>query len=714
MTTAESKLLYKENGQWKINTHDRYYFLYAYTGPNGGTDSDSGINRGRPKVTFTYTDKEDKFERPVPDATIYYDIEWQGNTSQKLKNTTYQIDFPSSTSPYESCYECGGQWVLKKVWMESGDGKMHEVKGSDRHNVVSANLSFKIYNSKVSYVTNSCGWCQGTSRLPSGMTQPHNHLIQRVKVGTYPDLYWKPEPKVVKYQDVTLNYPDPTALDGLKALHDVYYETFMEGYYNGGRYSAYGQGKPFFLGGHHVVGSDIAVEMGTLYYSTDGVNQSNKHENILVVLDQIFDRREYYPWAAWGFYPRWKHNETSSIYAFGLPGAKGGVMDCYDSIVADLNNIRASSSSSYAGYLPADSYLHAYFDTGSNEHINPYAVNNRNPEKEKYTSVVEVMGKSVADVRYCFPFRVRYKPEIGWEVGGHEAGSAWEQDTLHGEIDDAFDVLFFTTGKAKVIWNSTTYLMYRYLMAEQHMCPAAACGVLGALVYETNFSEYGYKDYSQPDNNGAYALGLLQWNEGVEWSSDHLNLYNNTLCSWCAERNMNWRNTGAQLKFLDSCCAFGGPAGNYPAGVYRCQMLPYTYEGHIGDVCYESGYTDWAGMPTFSRADCAATYEACFWWGVYIEIGVEQRGGTYRVGAEASNPIMRPGYAYSSDPYDINLIYDLEEFAPYYLEHPSDKVYEDRKLNVNKQRMVSAHCYLRYIAASDPAYYSVMYYEITD
>lgn len=715
-TTADYRLLYREKNQWKIETHGRYYFAYA-TDVGTGTDGDGFFNRGRPKVTCKWTDVEEKFEPPETDADIYFDITWHGSDGESLPENGYRVDFAGSGWYSFTCNEsAGGYWTLDAIYQKSGDGTRHRVSDtSDRIAICKAlGKNIRLYAH-----TLYCGSCKnGTA---------HTHKFSNVSVGSYKDLFWKPDPVIITYQDVTLQYPSPTAITGLDALHQVYDRVYNKDYgFNGSKGTPYYLGLTFFLGGSHVVGDDIAVEMGTLYTSTSGINIDGVHEGILVVLDQIFDRAAYYPWASWGYYPRWASGAPESLYAYGLPGAKSGSRDYYDTIKSNLNQIQNSENSSYGATLPADSYLFASFEADTSKYINTYAVGDRDPEKKQYSSFNDLFGTSVVNVQYCFPFCVRYKPCTG--VGSLNAGSSWEKDALYGSVDGAWDCISFSWYDMHPHWTSTTYLLYRYFASEQHMSPPAVCGILGALELETNFSASGYKSLTK-DNNGCYALGLLQWNEGIkagtslatrpygdhstEWNGDkgHTNLYNNTLCSWCASHNLNWKNAGAQLKFITECCTNGGPAGDYRDGVKWCQTIPLTMAGSFGSNVHYSAYTNSDGNPTFSEADSAATYEACFWWGVYVEKGVEQIGGT------CNDSWHRAGYGANGSYYDPSLLFDIEShraynnYGQYAYTYYSEKYPYWTGLNIDKQRMVAAHIFLRYIAASDPSYYSVAYYD---
>ena len=174
---------------------------------------------------------------------------------------------------------------------------------------------------------------------------------------------------------------------------------------------------------------------------------------------------------------------------------------------------------------------------------------------------------------------------------------------------------------------------------------------------------------------------------------------------------MDWRNAGAQLQYLSDCCINGDSAGTgeYPTGVYCCQMIQHTYNGEFGAESWlkESAYTNASGNPTFSSADLAGAYESCYYWGVLVERGVEQIGGTYW------DDWVRSGYG------DTSRIFGFEPFIAHKRDNESIHRYEYYSdsnpywsgVNADKQRMAAAHVFLRYVAASDPNYYSVAYYE---
>jgi len=481
----------------------------------------------------------------------------------------------------------------------------------------------------------------------------------------------------VSYNDTKLKYPNPTAVDGLDALHEVYRKVYCNGYYYTTHYG------PFNLGQSRVVSSDTIIEAGT--------STSSKHEGILVVLDQIFDRSEYYPWGSTSAYKRG---------GTGLPGKGSGSHDYYDNIKRTLNLIRGSQSANYPSELPANYYLVADFDKSGTK-INTFAVNNSDSKKTKWNSMIEMFHASVKEAQHCFPFYVQYKPYTG--VGELNAGSDWEKGNLSGSISDCkcWDVLNFSWGNVQATWNSTTYLLYRYFMAEQGMSPAAACGILGSLQYETGFTEYNY--VPPVDNNGAYALGLLQWNQGVKPTAGNANLYDNRLCSWCAEHNMNWKNAGAQLQYLSACCSEGDPAGtgDYPSGIYACQKLSNTHNKRFiaNDSIRDSSYINSSGNPTFSAFDLAGAYEACYYWGVRVERSVEAIGGTY------NDKWIRSGYG------DSTRIFGNEPFIAYNKNNKSSKKYSYNSnwtgSNTDKQRYAAAHVFLRYVSASDPNFYSI-------
>lgn len=678
-------LEHNADGTWHIKD-SAYKFIYATD--RGSAEENGYFNRGKPRVGVTFESKEDVFNYPDSKADVYFTVTWTG----------YRLDCGSDISLNFSSGDYDGAWKLTTVVQASNDGTNHTVSGSDRETIRKA-LGTDVDLSSYALKNYASGTSPQSCSLCASASKKHSHIYYGIKVGQYKDLYYHKDPIKVSYQNAKLVFPSPTAQDGLKALHDVYDRVFMKGYgYNGSSYTAYTQGRSFFLGGHWTVSDDTIIEAGTTVKSGDA------HEGILIVLNQIFDRSTYYPWGGATQYPRWKAGYPSTLFAYGLPLAKsgGGSHDIYDNIRTSLGYIRGSVSSIYAGTLPADNYLCASFDKTSNSNVNPYAVNTFSKDKTAYNSVIDMMGASISYVQICFPFRVRYQPAVGTSPG-----SDWEDGDLSGSLDKAWDVLHFSWGNVRCTWNSTTYLLYRYFMAEQSMCPAAVCGILGALQYETNFSKDGYGIVPPIDNNYAYALGLLQWNQGIKPEPNNTNLYKNRLCSWCAEHNLNWRNAGAQLQYLTDCCTNGDSAGtgNYPVGVYKCQMLEMTFSGSFGSLCYESGYTNEYGFPTFSSADCAGAYESCFYWGVWIEGGVEQWGGTY------FDSIQRPGYGPSfTDKTNPVLLWDLEAYIARDKNTGAEK-YSEKKLNIEKQRMVAAHVFLRYVAASDPNYYSVAYYD---
>lgn len=684
-TVVKGILTKNKDGSWSIH-NGSYKFIYGTARAN---DENNGyFNRGKPKVSVTFESKEDVFNYPDETAPVFFTFCWTGYSLNYSSGVT--LDFNGSNT-------CG-EWKLTNIVQSSNDGTYHSIPSSSSNwssvrNSLGKSITLSSYQLK-NYASGSgphqCSLCSSGSKQ-------HSHWYYGIGVGDYKDLYYHLEPVRVSYENAKLVYPSPSAQDGLKALHDVYDQVFMKGYgYNGGSYTAFTQGQKFYLGGHWTVSTDTVIESG----STKPAAYNSYHEDMLVVLDQIFDRSMYYPWDK--ITPRWSSGAPEGLYAYGLPGAGSGSHDCFESIKTSLGYITSSSSGTYPSILPADNYLIASFDSGSDSHVNKFAANYKNLDRESYGSVVEMIATSVFDVQLCFPFCVRYKPN-----NFDHAGSSWEQGNLTGSIDKAWDVLFFNEGYVTVTWNSVTYLLYRYFVAEQNMCPSAACGILGALQYETFFSKSGYGTVPPVDNNYAYALGLLQWNQGIKPKPNNTNLYDNRLCSWCAEHNLNWRNAGAQLQYLSACISQGEGAGtgNYPVGVYKCQMLELTYAGAFNDQVKESAYTKEDGFPTFSAADSAGTYEACFYWGVYVEGGVEQWGGTY------FDSWQRAGYGPSfADKTNPVLLFDLEAYVAYNKNNGS-KRYEDRKFNIDKQRMVAAHVFLRYVAASDPDYYSVAYYE---
>lgn len=648
-----------ETGAWSIK-NSAYKFIYAtdHVGEEEGC-----FVRGKPKVTVSVKSKTDTFEYPAAQASVYLKIKWTGY-SGPTSNT--RLNFWGSNTR--------GEWELAEIRCLSNDGNWHNItKDSEEwvyirdHNATSVIIPSK-----------TCGACGHG---------PHSHYTETEK-GTTKDLWYTKDPVKVSYKDAVLNYPNPTAVDGLDVLHEVYHKVFCDGYYFATHYG------PFNLGLSRTVSGDTVIEAGTSYFDT--------HEGILVVLDQIFDRTKYYPWG------------TSTQYlrgGVGLPGDGSGSHDYYDNIKKSLNLIRSSQSADYPSSLPANNYLVASFDTSGTK-INTYAVNNSDPAKKQWTNMIEMIYASISEVQRCFPFSVHYRPCTG--LGEYNAGSPWEYGRLSGSVSDCdcWDVLNFTWGPVQANWNSTTYLLYRYFMAEQSMCPSAVCGILGALQYETGFDVSGYGTVPPIDNNGAYALGLLQWNQGIKPEKNNTNLYDNRLCSWCAEHNMNWRNAGAQLQYLSDCCANGDSAGtgNYPSGVYACQMLNHTYNGSFPadrQIVADSAYTNSTGNPTFSAADLAGAYESCYFWGRLVERGVEQIGGTYW------DDWVRPGYG------DEDRIFDLEPFIAHKKGNESVHRYEYYSdsnpywsgLNCDKQRMAAAHVFLRYVAASDPNYYSVAYYD---
>ena len=668
-------LIQNKDGSWELTdaAKGHYYFSWASTSGAGGTELGGYLNRGRPKITVDFVEGEEKFESNL-DAPLVWEIEYQGCKNDKLKNDTYRADF-GATNSYSSC-EDGGKWYLKNVYQKSGDGELHKLTGTTRQTVVGAcGQSLWIYNSTIYANSNwrNCQFCHGgySSYVPEG-TVCHTHTFT-ITQKKYKDLFYQTT-QVHKYIDPQIKYPSPSAEDGLKALHDVYDKVFMTGYYNGGQYSAYGQGKAFFLGGHHVVSDDCVIEKGRLV--------SSGHDHICVILDEIFDRSDYYPWGTGTLYPRTD---------IGLPGGSGH--DCYssiDSLVRSLHT-QAVSNTINGVNLPYGSNLCAYFDTASNSKVNNYAAYNHvtnRTGKEQWDSVTACIAASVKDAQFCFPFYVNKDPKpdgLGSWINGYFSNSDSEK------MFCVYPAPGYWDEHPAIVWNSVSYTLYKYFVAEQNMCPPAACGVLGALMAETGFDASGYRTMSKDPQGGAYAIGLIQWNMGIQPEENDYNFYSNRLPSWCEEHGYYWKNSGAQLQFLSECIANGDTTGDYPNGVYNCQMLNNTYQGKFGGTVFYSGYTRADGNPTFSAADSAGCYESCYYWSRMVEVCVEGVG-LYSGGT----PIV---YGYG----DIDLLYALDAGTV-------DKS-GNRIMNMDKQRMVYSHMYLRYIAASDPDYYSVVYYD---
>lgn len=443
--------------------------------------------------------------------------------------------------------------------------------------------------------------------------------------------------------DTKITYPKPTAIEGLDILHSAYKKVYLDSWYN-----SYHTGN-FSLASYRKITGQRVIESETLGNGCDG---------ILVILDELFDRSVYMPWGA-NSMRRWASNSPNGLYAYGLPEASGGGHDCYNAIRSNLNGVRSNAlSHTVEGIrIPFATQLHAAFDTASDSKVSGYK------------SIYDNMVKSIKNAQNAFPFKVNKDPY---------GNGTWKSGLITDSDADAYDVLSNSTYKQSVTWNSTTYLMYRYLTCSQGLSPAAACGVLGALQLECGFSTSGYKSITR-DNNDCYALGLLQWNDGTQYKADKSNLYSHELCKWSRENNYYWKNAGTQLKFLDAC--FDRKitnSGNYSKGIKACQNVGQGTYPDIG----ESSYTNAYGMPTYTLLDNVSAYEACYYWGVHIEKSVEAIGGSY--------------YGRSCPRYSLS----------------ASGIFTDNRAHpdMTKQRMVAGHIFLRYISASDPDYYSVDYY----
>lgn len=645
---VEKDLIYlNADGEWCISDayKDRCFFAFAST-RGSGTDgtADGCFNRGLPKVkivsesvTQTYTpDAKDV------DVKVWYCLDWDGNGNCKPTTGAVYNAFSGDDWSYDvyngNTWE--GTWSIDYVQKEI-DGEFYDVSGEEADDAVDATGGYIYFGSGiVSEMREGCSICNAGYTF--GAAVEHYHHGYWLYAGTISETRQDDDVEV-DVTDTRMILPNPTAIDGLDALHDVYDELKFYDVRTG----------PYNLAGHHTLSGQRVIEAGT----------KAKSSAIAVVLNQIFDRSEMMPWDTKE--SRWSSGAPSDLFAFGLPEASSGSHDCYGSISSSLNGIRASMLTN--GYsLPNQSALHAAIDSGSDGKLG-------------YSNIYEMMLASVDNAQYTFPF---YVTRSRWDPNeSYRRGDIIEDDS------DAYNVLSFSRGKQKISWTSTTYLMYRYLIAEQELSSPAACGVLGALQLETSFSTYGYKAIDPADNNGCYALGLLQWNDGsTEWRADHTNLYEQVLAKWCLANGYNWQNAGAQLRYLDFCFAGGGGAtGNYPAGIQGCKnvgSLPFP------STVSDSGYYTNSNMPTYSAVDSAACYEACWYWGVKIEIGVEQVGGTF------NDSIFRSGYG------PVENVFGLDGGA-----HTTGGVsYHEPEPNMEKQRMVASQMFLRYIAGSDPNY----------
>ena len=84
--------------------------------------------------------------------------------------------------------------------------------------------------------------------------------------------------------------------------------------------------------------------------------------------------------------------------------------------------------------------------------------------------------------------------------------------------------------------------VYNFFTEEMGFCPAAAAGIMGNIMIESNFDpdKRDKKGEIPTDTNGLHSYGLVMWN-GPRFES---------LKKWCTERDYSWSEADGQLAFL--------------------------------------------------------------------------------------------------------------------------------------------------------------------
>lgn len=623
-----------DNGIWQIksSSYPNLYWAWASSNSTGGLDGDAGyLCRGYPLLSVS----DESFSTANPDWTEYHylygDVSWSGSV------------YPESTFPYRgigttltfSAFNARNSgWCVESLYYSDGEN------ASDKLSYAQLNTSsFGMLNGGGSNYANGLAVLQNPSSYGSwgGNTYMGTCSFEGVYLGYWTEYH---SGSTTSYDYQTITYSHRTALDALTYLHNIYTACYSDYYSTHDATS-----RCFNKSQAYIVDSTnrMAVEAALTGYDYDAP---------LLILNQIFDRNEYYPWSDMTYMDSYMQHAYYTRMGYGdLPGTKD-TWDCYSDIYASVSyacNQKRETSYTYPNgetlWMPP-MYATDYPSEGSSgyEPAHPIPLLHWATDTEYWfgyqyygsDDIVDNIYDSVHESQAQWPFRVNFSPVDGYDW---VSGTGCMSDLGGGGT-----------------WNANAYFMYRWLTCEHGLTPQTASGVMAALFHETGFvsaSTHG------EDSNGCWAVGLLQWNDcSTQYTSDESNLYDCQIIQWCVNHDYDWKAAGAQLRFADD----------------------YWFDATGRSWVFDSLHNIQNGSTVVTLLSAESTYYTdpnwtqaawgCYYWAKNVEVCTEGAGGGGLSG-------------YGSSPAG----------------------------NEGKPRMRSALTYLWYIEHSDPNYVAITYTE---
>lgn len=608
-----------ENDMWAINTTDypNMYFSFGSSDSTGGTDGGAGyICRGYPLMNTTTSTFSDSWSTASSYEPIYANFSYQGTCFPA--NIGYQ-----TFSGLNVRNEDG--WTVTALYDQYGNDC------SDRIGEIALTTSDFAYHpdaissgmTGAQYIASVHANC--ASLTGHGRAGTHQHIFSGLQIGSY---YVAGEEGDVSYDYSEISFTHLGAQDGLARMHEAYLACYEE-YYA----THTGLDRTFDSTMAYVISSENRT-------AVEGVSTGHDYDEMLIILNQIFDRNNYYPWTAagatdgYGYYVRQGYSS--------LPGTKD-TWDCYLDISADIETALNSK------YYPTDYNGNGYLrPNGAALWLPPVSdgpiplINFRSEEQCQlwfevqcgeatgYYWIDSLQNDIIASIIYsedCWPFKV-------YDTGDYE----WIQGDLNSYIGSG--------GK----WNNISYLMYRWLTCEKGLTPQSAAGCLGALYHETNFNSSYSTIPTEPDSNGCWAIGLLQWNAGIEFRSDASNFYENPIIEWCISKGYDWTNAGAQLRYADYWLS-DSETGR--AWVFDSLHSIQNGETAVTLLSPSSAYSSWE--------DWTEAAWGCYYWARNVEVCAEGCGyGSDGPEGDGDAPRMTSAVTYlyyieNSDPNFVSI-----------------------------------------------------------
>ena len=623
-----------DNGIWQINTssYPNLYWAWASSNSTGGLDGGAGyLCRGYPLLSVS----DESFSTTNPGWTEYHylygDVSWYGNV---YPQSSFPYSGIGTTLTFSAFNTRNSGWCIKSLYDSDGDdasGKLGYAKLNT--------ASFGQLNGGASNYTKGLEVLQspGSYGSWSGNNYMGTYTFNGVYLGYWTE-YHSGSTISYDYQEIT--YSHRTALEALTYLHNIYTACYSD-YYS----THSGTSRCFNQKQAYIVDSTnrIAVEAALTGHDYDAP---------LLILNQIFDRNEYYPWSDMAYMGSYMQPAYYERMGYGeLPGA-ADTWDCYSDIYASVSyahNQKKATAYTYPNgatlWMPP-MYATDYPSEGSSgyESAHPIPLIHWATDAQYWFDYQYYGSDDIADNIYDsvhksqaqWPFKVNFSPADGYDwVSGNYC---------------------MTELGGGGTWNANAYFMYRWLTCEHGLTPQTASGVMAALYHETGFvsaSTHG------EDSNHCWAVGLMQWNDcSTRYTSDESNLYDCQIIQWCMSHDYDWKAAGAQLRFADD----------------------YWFDAMGRSWVFDSLHNIQNGVTVVTLLSAESTYYTdanwtqaawgCYYWAKNVEVCTEGAGGGGQSG-------------YGSSPEG----------------------------NETKPRMRSALTYLWYIEHSDPDYVEVTYTE---